>query len=304
MITVSGLTKTYGDRTVVDRVSFELEPGTVTGFLGPNGAGKTTTMRMITGLVPASAGQALVGGTPYASLPNPGAVMGTLLDAGAVHPGRTGRTHLRILAGTLGVDAERVDEVLELVGLTAAAGRRIASYSLGMRQRLGIAGALLADPPVLMFDEPANGLDPEGIRWMRDLLRGHAARGGTVLLSSHLLGEVDALADKLVIIGNGRIAAQGSRDELLAGAGTLVRARDTAALEAALAAAGVAAQRLEDGGFIVDAEPEAVGRAALEGAVALTHLGPSESAGLEQLFFDLTAGAPDAPPADLVEASR
>ena len=157
---------------------------------------------------------------------------------------------------------------------------------------------------MLILDEPANGLDPEGMRWMRGLLRDFADRGGTVLLSSHLLGEVDARADKLVIIGNGRIAAQGSRDELLAGAGTLVRARDTAALEAALAAAGVAAQRLEDGGFIVDAEPEAVGRAALEGAVALTHLGPSESAGLEQLFFDLTAGAPDTPPADLVEASR
>jgi ABC-2 type transport system ATP-binding protein len=226
MITVSGLTKTYGDRTVVDRVSFELEPGTVTGFLGPNGAGKTTTMRMITGLVPASAGQARVGGTPYASLPNPGAVMGTLLDAGAVHPGRTGRTHLRILAGTLGVAPGRVDEVLEMVGLTAAAGRRIAGYSLGMRQRLGIAGALLADPPVLMFDEPANGLDPEGIRWMRDLLRGHAARGGTVLLSSHLLGEVQHTVDRLVVIDAGQIVADGPIAELLAGDGTAVRALD------------------------------------------------------------------------------
>ena len=200
MITVEGLTKNYGDRTVVDRVSFELEPGTVTGFLGPNGAGKTTTMRMITGLVPASGGRALVAGKPYAQLPNPGAVMGTLLDAGAVHPGRTGRTHLRILAGTLGVDAQRVDAVLELVGLTAAAGRRIGGYSLGMRQRLGIAGALLADPAVLMFDEPANGLDPEGIRWMRDLLRDHAGRGGTVLLSSHLLGEVQHTVDRLIVI--------------------------------------------------------------------------------------------------------
>src|SRR5687767_1527714 len=217
MITVSGLTKTYGDQTVVDRVSFELEPGTVTGFLGPNGAGKTTTMRMITGLVPASGGRALVAGKRYAQLPNPGAVMGTLLDAGAVHPGRTGRTHLRILAGTLGVQAPRVDAVLELVGLTAAAGRRIGGYSLGMRQRLGIAGALLADPAVLMFDEPANGLDPEGIRWMRDLLRGHAARGGTVLLSSHLLGEVQHTVDRLVVIDSGRIVADGSITDLLAG---------------------------------------------------------------------------------------
>src|SRR3712207_1146387 len=190
MITVSGLTKRYGDRTVVDDVSFALDPGTVTGFLGPNGAGKTTTMRMMTGLVPPSDGTATVDGTPYAELPNPGAVVGTLLDASAVHPGRTGRTHLRLLASAVGVDASRVDEVLELVGLSDAGRRRIGGYSLGMRQRLGIAAALLADPPVLVFDEPANGLDPEGIRWMRDLLRGHAARGGTVLLSSHLLGEV------------------------------------------------------------------------------------------------------------------
>src|SRR4051794_23742783 len=203
MITVSGLTKQYGARTVVDQVSFTLEAGTVTGFLGPNGAGKTTTMRMITGLVPASAGSALVDGRPYASLPNPGAVMGTLLDAGAVHPGRTGRTHLRLMADTIGVPASPVDEVLSLVGLSDAARRRIGGYSLGRRQRLGIAGALLADPPVLMFDEPANGLDPEGIRWMRELLRGHAARGGTVLLSSHLLGGGGHTVDRLLVIGGG-----------------------------------------------------------------------------------------------------
>ena len=200
----------------------------MTGFLGPNGAGKTTTMRMITGLVPATAGPALVAGRPYAELPNPGAVMGTLLDAAAVHPGRTGRTHLRILAATIGVPAERVDEVLDLVGLTDAAGRRIGGYSLGMRQRLGIAGALLADPPVLMFDEPANGLDPEGIRWMRDLLRGHAARGGTVLLSSHLLGEVEHTVDRLLVIGAGRIVADGPIAELLGADGTAVRALDPA----------------------------------------------------------------------------
>src|SRR4051812_28487262 len=209
MITVSGLTKQYGARTVVDDVSFTLEPGTVTGFLGPNGAGKTTTMRMITGLVPASAGSALVDGRPYASLPNPGAVMGTLLDAGAVHPGRTGRTHLRLMADTIGVPASRVDEVLSLVGLSDAPGRRIGGYSRGMRRRLGIAGALLADPPVLMFDEPANGLDPEGIRWMRELLRGHAARGGTVLLSSHLLREVEHTVDRLLVIGGGPDRAGG-----------------------------------------------------------------------------------------------
>ena len=174
-----------------------------------------------------------------------------------------------------------------------------------MRQRLGIAHALLGDPEVLILDEPANGLDPEGMRWMRGLLRDFADRGGTVLLSSHLLGEVEAIADRLVIIGNGRIAAQGSREELLVGAGTLVRARDAAALGGgARRGRASAPRRVDDGGFMVDAEPEAVGRAALEGGVALTHLGPSESAGLEQLFFALTAGAPGAPPADLVEASR
>jgi ABC-2 type transport system ATP-binding protein len=288
MITVSGLTKRYGARTVVDDVSFTLEPGTVTGFLGPNGAGKTTTMRMITGLVPASAGSALVDGRPYSALPNPGSVMGTLLDAGAVHPGRTGRTHLRLLADAIGVPAARVDEVLELVGLSDAGGRRIRGYSLGMRQRLGIAGALLADPPVLMFDEPANGLDPEGIRWMRGLLRAHAARGGTVLLSSHLLGEVQAIADRIVIIGAGRIVAQGASDELLADAGTLVSATDHARLALALRTAGLHARPGSDGALVVDAAPDAVGRAAQEGGVALTHLGPAEGAGLESLYFELT----------------
>src|SRR4051794_27962008 len=203
MIEVSGLTKKYGDRTVVDHVSFELEPGTVTGFLGPNGAGKTTTMRMIAGLVPASAGSALLDGRPYAAVPNPGAVMGTLLDAGAVHPGRTGRMHLRLLADAIGVPASRVDEVLELVALSAAGGRRRGGSSRGRGRRLGTAGGLWADPPVLMFDEPANGLDPEGIRWMRGLLRGHAARGGTVLLSSHLLGGGGHTVDRLLVIGGG-----------------------------------------------------------------------------------------------------
>src|SRR5437764_2574787 len=234
MITVTGLTKKYGGRTVVDDVSFSLEPGTVTGFLGPNGAGKTTTMRMLTGLVPPTAGTALVDGRPYAELPNPGAVMGTLLDAGAVHPGRTGRTHLRLLAAAIGVPATRVDEVLESVGLTEAAGRRVRGYSLGMRQRLGIAAALLADPPVLMFDEPANGLDPEGIRWMRSLLRAHAARGGTVLLSSHLLGEVEHTVDRLLVIGAGRIVADGPVASLLGSDAVSVAALDPPALRADL----------------------------------------------------------------------
>ena len=305
MIESEGLTKRFGPRTVVHDVSFACEPGTVTGFLGPNGAGKTTTMRMLVGLSQPDAGSARVLGGPFRALPNPGRRVGVLLDASAQHGGRRGRETLALSARLMGVPEQRADELLGLVGLDRSAARkRVRQYSLGMRQRLGIAHALLGDPEVLILDEPANGLDPEGMRWMRGLLRDFADRGGTVLLSSHLLGEVDAIADRLVIIGNGRIAAQGSRAELLAGAATLVRAADAAALQAALGAAGLAAQALEDGGFVVDAQPDAVGRAALEGAVALTHLGPSESAGLEQLFFDLTAGAPDAPPADLVEAPR
>ncbi len=289
MITVSGLTKQYGDRTVVDDVSFTLEPGTVTGFLGPNGAGKSTTMRMMTGLVPATSGTALVDGRPYAELPNPGAVVGTLLDASAVHPGRTGRAHLRLMAAAAGVPASRADEVLALVGLADAARRRIGGYSLGMRQRLGIAGALLTDPPVLVFDEPANGLDPEGIRWMRDLLRGHAARGGTVLLSSHLLGEVEHTVDRLLVIGQGRIVADGSVASLLGAEGTTVRAAEPAALAAALQAAGFTVQRGDDGALVVPgADPAAVGAVAAAGGHALVDLRPV-SRDLEDLFFSLTA---------------
>jgi ABC-2 type transport system ATP-binding protein len=289
MITVSGLTKQYGARTVVDDVSFTLEPGTVTGFLGPNGAGKTTTMRMITGLVPASAGSALVDGRPYAAVPNPGSVMGTLLDAGAVHPGRTGRTHLRLLADALGVPSSRVDEVLELVGLTDAGGRRIRGYSLGMRQRLGIAGALLADPPVLMFDEPANGLDPEGIRWMRGLLRGHAARGGTVLLSSHLLGEVEHTVDRLLVIGAGRIVADGPVKSLLGSDGVSVRSTDAGALAADLVAKGFSVASADDGALVVSgASPSEVGAVAAAGGHVLSELRPLQR-GLEDVFFSLTA---------------
>jgi ABC-2 type transport system ATP-binding protein len=289
MIEVNGLTKRYGARTVVDDVSFTLEPGTVTGFLGPNGAGKTTTMRMITGLVPASAGTALLDGRPYAAVPNPGSVMGTLLDAGAVHPGRTGRTHLRLLADAIGVPASRVDEVLELVGLSDAGGRRIRGYSLGMRQRLGIAGALLADPPVLMFDEPANGLDPEGIRWMRGLLRGHAARGGTVLLSSHLLGEVEHTVDRLLVIGAGRIVADGPVASLLGSDGVSVRPTDPAALASDLVAKGYDVSPGDDGALVVSgASSSDVGAVAAAGGHVLSELRPLQR-GLEDVFFSLTA---------------
>ncbi|NEK84779.1 ABC transporter ATP-binding protein [Blastococcus saxobsidens] len=291
MITVSGLTKRYGERTVVDDVSFTLEPGTVTGFLGPNGAGKTTTMRMMTGLVPASSGTATVEGRPYPELPNPGAVVGTLLDAGAVHPGRTGRTHLALLATAIGAPASRVDEVLSMVGLADAAGRRVGGYSLGMRQRLGIAGALLADPPVLMFDEPVNGLDPEGIRWMRDLLRGHAARGGTVLLSSHLLGEVEHTVDRLLVIGGGRIVADGPVASLLGADGAAVRALDPVGLAAALEAGGFHVEPGDDGALLVPgAHPAAVGAVAAAGGHVLVDLRPVQR-GLEDLFFQLTSAS-------------
>ena len=302
MIEAHGLTKRLGGTVVVDDVSFRCEPGTVTGFLGPNGAGKTTTMRMLCGLLDPDHGDAAVLGGDYRALPNPGRRVGILLDAAAQHGGRRGREALAVSAQTMGIDERRVDPLLTLVGLDRGAARkRVKQYSLGMRQRLGLAHALLGDPEVLILDEPANGLDPEGMRWMRGLLRDFADRGGTVLLSSHLLYEVEAVADQLLIIGTGRIVAQGSREELLAGAGTLVRADDEHGLLAALDAARLASAPAGEGGFLVDAEPADVGRAALAGAVALTHLGPSESAGLEQLFFDLTSGAESA---DLVEAIR
>jgi len=288
MIESNGLTKRFGGRTVVQDVTFACEPGTVTGFLGPNGAGKTTTLRMLCGLSEPDAGSAAVLGGAYRALPNPGRRVGMLLDASAQHPGRRGRETLALSARLMGVPEQRADELLTVVGLDRSAARkRVRQYSLGMRQRLGLAHALLGDPEVLILDEPANGLDPEGMRWMRSLLRDFADRGGTVLLSSHLLAEVEAVADQLVIIGGGRIAAAGSREELLAGTGTLVRATDADALAAAMEAAGLSASAV-DGGFVVDADPETVGRAALDGRVVLSHLGPSEGAGLEQLFFDLT----------------
>jgi ABC-2 type transport system ATP-binding protein len=306
MIESQGLTKRFGGRTVLHDVSFRCEPGTITGFLGPNGAGKTTTMRLLCGLSKPDAGRATVLGGPYRELPNPGHRVGILLDAGAQHGGRRGREALAVSAQLMGVEQPRVDALLQRVGLDRhAARKRVRQYSLGMRQRLGLAHALLGDPEVLILDEPANGLDPEGMRWMRELLRDFADRGGTVLLSSHLLREVEAVADQLVIIGGGRIVAHGSRAELLAGAGTLVDAGDEAGLVAALDAAGLAVRAADRGGFLVDATPEDVGRAALAGGVALTRLGPSESAGLEQLFFDLTAGgdiAADDP--ELLEAIR
>jgi ABC-2 type transport system ATP-binding protein len=291
MIEVTSLTKRYGSQLAVNDISFRCEPGTVTGFLGPNGAGKSTTLRMICGLTPPTAGSATVLDTQYRRLPNPGREVGVLLDASAQHAGRTGREVLTLTAQVLGVDRRRVPELLERVGLAPAAARkRVGKYSLGMRQRLGIAQALMGEPRVLVLDEPANGLDPEGIFWMRGLLRAFADRAGTVLLSSHLLREVEAVADQLVMIDKGRIVAQGSKREMLAASGTLVRALDAAMLHEALADAGLVATPGSDGALLVEAEPEAVGRAAAAAGVVLVELRPADSGGLEQLFLSLTRG--------------
>jgi ABC-2 type transport system ATP-binding protein len=294
MITVESLTKKYGAMTAVDDVSFTARPGRVTGFLGPNGAGKSTTMRIMVGLTPATSGTATVSGRRFADLPNPGLEVGVLLDASAQHAGRTGREILTVAQRTMGLPARRVDEMLELVSLSPSeAGRRVRNYSLGMRQRLGIATALLGEPDVLILDEPANGLDPAGIRWMRDLLRGYADRGGTVLLSSHLLHEIEVIADDLVVIGHGRIVAQGTKAELLAGAGTLVRTADVRTLARALVDAEVefthSAATGGDDALRVEADPDVVGQVALRAGVALRELRAADGAGLEEMFLELTA---------------
>ena len=289
MIQIDTLTKTYGGFTAVDHVTFSAETGRVTGFLGPNGAGKSTTLRILVGLTPASSGTATVLGRRYADLPNPGREIGVLLDASAQHAGRTGREILTLAQRTTRMPKERVDEMLDLVSLTPEeSGRRVRDYSLGMRQRLGIATALIGDPEVLVLDEPANGLDPAGIRWMRDLLRGYADRGGTVLLSSHLLHEIEVVADDLVVIGNGRIVAAGTKGELLASAGTYVGATDVAALAAALTSAGHTAEH-SLGGVRTDADTAEVGLVALAAGVPLTELRPADGAGLEEMFLELTA---------------
>jgi len=219
-IQVRGLVKRFGAVTAVDGLSFTVQPGTVTGFLGPNGAGKTTTLRMLLGLVAPSAGTAEIDGRAYRDLPEPLHAVGAVLEAASFYPGRTARAHLRIQALAAEADPSRVDDVLELAGLADAGDRRIGGFSLGMRQRLGLATAVIADPEVLILDEPANGLDPEGVRWLRGLLRGFAAEGGTVLVSSHLLAEVAQTVDAVVIIDRGRLVAQGPVAELTAsGAG-------------------------------------------------------------------------------------
>ncbi|WP_426502899.1 ATP-binding cassette domain-containing protein [Dactylosporangium sp. McL0621] len=288
-LVVSGLRKQYHGVTAVDNLSFTVEPGRVTGFLGPNGAGKTTTLRMLLGLVAPSAGTATIGGRRYADLAEPARVVGAVLEASSAHKGRTGRNHLRAGCITAGLPHTRAEEVLDLVGLLAAADRAFKGYSLGMRQRLGIATAMLGDPRVLILDEPANGLDPEGIRWMRELLQGLAAQGRTVLVSSHLLSEMQALADDVVIIAAGKLLRQGPVVEVLGGdARVHARTPEPEKLGAALRLLGAdviadGPNRLRVTGMAADA----VGDAALAAGVALHQL-TTDQPDLEDVFLDLT----------------
>ncbi len=288
MITIENLTKRFGNLTAVNDISFEVRPGRVVGFLGPNGAGKSTAMRMMTGLTPATSGRAVIMGRQYRELPEPGRHVGVMLDASAQHHGRTGRETLRLVGLSLGLPRARTDEVLELVGLTEReARRRVRHYSLGMRQRLGIAAALIGDPQVLILDEPANGLDPQGIFWMRSLLRRYADEGGAVLLSSHLLNEVEAVADDVVMIGAGRIVAAGTKDEIVSSPGTTVRSSDDARLASLLRAVGVSVRSGPEG-LQVAADPQRVNSIAADHGVAVLDLHGGGTSSLEATFLRLT----------------
>lgn len=289
---VRNLTKRFGAVTAVDDLSFSVQPGTVTGFLGPNGAGKTTTLRILLGLVRASAGVALVNGVPYERLPEPARTVGAVLESSGFHPARSGLNHLRTIAITAGIRQSRVGEVLELVGLAGEARRRVGGYSMGMRQRLEIARALLGDPAVLVLDEPANGLDPQGIAWLRSLLRYLAGEGKLVLISSHLLAEAAQTVDDVVILSQGRLAAQGRLSELLQAARSTVRVRalEPGRLLSALAASGVEA-RLEGRDLVVAeaVSPEEVGRLIADRQLVVTEMSSTRES-LEDLFFEMTEG--------------
>ncbi|MFD3582813.1 ABC transporter ATP-binding protein [Streptomyces sp. NPDC058683] len=298
MIDVSSLSKSYGKKRVVDELSFTVAPGTVTGFLGPNGAGKTTTLRMLLGLTRPDAGTALIEGRPYHEHPDPLRVVGALLDARWTHPKRSARAHLEWLAAANRIERRRVGEVLEQVGLTAVADRPAGTFSLGMAQRLGLAVALLGEPRVLVLDEPVNGLDPEGIAWMRGMIRAQAAEGRTVLVSSHLLAEMALTADHVVVIGQGRLIAQHSVEELTAQAAdqaeppaVLVRADDPARLRTALAEGGAT---VEDAGqpalLVRGLSSEEIGRLALRAGIALFELTPRRAT-VEDAFLRLTSQA-------------
>jgi ABC-2 type transport system ATP-binding protein len=290
MITVESVTKTYGAFTAVDDVSFSARPGRVTGFLGPNGAGKSTTMRIIVGLTRATSGIATISGRRYVDLPNPGLEVGALLDASAQHAARTGRETLTIAQRFMGLPRRRIEEMLDLVSLTSEeASRRVRDYSLGMRQRLGIATALIGEPEVLILDEPANGLDPAGIRWMRGLLRDYADRAGTVLVSSHLLHEIEVIADDLVVIGNGRIVAEGAKSDLLQTAGSILRTAHREVITRALIDSGVSSSPVGEDGLLAQADTAQVGMIAFTVDVPVIELRPANQTGLEEIFLQLTA---------------
>lgn len=289
-VEVRNLTKTFGSFTAVDDLSFSVEPGRITGFLGPNGAGKTTSLRMLLGLINQDRGTATIDGVRYQDLPHPQRVVGAALEATNFHPGRSGRDHLRVLAATEGVPDARVDALLELTGIPAAARKRAGGYSMGMRQRLGLAAALLGDPRLLVLDEPANGLDPEGIRWLRGFLRHLASEGRTILVSSHLLQEVEQTVDDVVIISNGRLVREGPIGSLRGNATALVRTSDPDLLVGALRVADVTATRGEDGLVVADTEDlRLIGDVALRAGVPVHEL-RHNAADLEQLFFSLTEG--------------
>jgi ABC-2 type transport system ATP-binding protein len=293
-VEIRALTKRYGSTLAVDDLSFAIRRGQVTGFLGPNGAGKTTTLRALLDLVLPTSGEARVEGSRYRDLPDPLGAVGAVLEADSFHPGRSGRNHLRVLAAAAGVPASRVDEVLAQVELSGAARRRVGGYSLGMRQRLSVAGALLGQPRLLVLDEPANGLDPEGIRWLRNFLRGFAADGGTVLISSHVLAEVAQVADEVVILHHGRLVTQEPLEALTArsSAASIVRSPEAARLEAELARAGVTAAPSESGELRVAAPAAQVGELAAAAGIVLHELRP-EGVSLEEVFLELTTAEPE-----------
>ena len=291
MIEVERLTKRYGSTLAVDDLTFTVEPGRVTGFLGPNGAGKSTTLRAILSLVHPDTGRTTVLGKPYAELEHPGTRVGAVLEAFDAHPGRSGRNHLRVLATAAGIPGTRVDEVLALVELSDAARRRAGGYSLGMRQRLGLAAALLGDPEVLVLDEPANGLDPQGMRWLRDLLRSLAGEGRTILISSHVLAEVAQTVDDVVIIHRGRLISQAAvvEVEAMAAGGTTARSPEAQRLASLLVREGLDVRAVGDDRLAVAAPPERVGEIAAAAGIVLHEL-TAERATLEEVFLQLTGG--------------
>lgn len=288
LLEVDRVTKCYGDNAVVDDLTFGVPPGRVTGFLGPNGSGKSTTMKIMLDLAAADAGRCTIGGVRYRDLDDPARTVGAILESDAFHPGRSGRNHLRILADATGVAHTRVDDMLEQVGLTDASNRAAGAYSLGMRQRLGLAAALLGQPEVLILDEPGNGLDPQGTRTLRDLLRAHAASGGTVLVSSHVLAEVEHLADDVIVINRGRLVTHGVLADLQQAA-SLVRTREPDRLAAVLEREGATTKAHGANAFVVRGMPiDEIGDRAFTSGIALNELSP-HAGSLEELFLNWTS---------------